>query len=185
YTTAGVRVAGACPQVLRMVRVTLGSEDALANEGSPRRPAALDRRARATVLRARRTVLRGPTQSVPTYAATGRRPTRAAAKTCPAVSDGLLYAGSPCLPAEPARGDLIAASPITARRESSRCRSHDGCTERQHRNPNEHLASGHRPPLLRLVRPLAYHLTPLTAAPATRRLGTRTFGRARRSLAPR
>src|SRR2546425_4678841 len=109
------------------------------------------RRARATVLRARRTVLGGATQPVPTCAATGRRPTPAAAKTCPAVSDDLPQAGSPCLPAETARGDLIAAGPMTARRESSSYRSlyADTETERQHRKRNEHLASGHGFDLLR------------------------------------
>src|SRR5438552_14974677 len=100
-------------------------------------------RRRATVLRARQTVLGGPTQPVPTCAATGRRPTPAAAKTCPAVSDDLPQAGSPCLPAETARGDLIAAGPMTARRERSGYRSLYGGTERQHRETNEHLASGH------------------------------------------
>src|SRR5439155_4642952 len=47
------------------------------------------RRAWSTVPRAHGTVLGGPTQPVPAYAATGRRPTRAAANTCPAVSDDL------------------------------------------------------------------------------------------------
>src|SRR5207247_5317738 len=51
----------------------------------------------------------------------------------------------PCLPAETACGDLIAAGPITARRESSSYRRRYADTERQHRKPNEHLASGHGP----------------------------------------
>ena len=126
------------------------------------------RRARATVLQARRTVLGGPTQPVPTYAATGRRPTRAAAKTCPAVSDDLPYAGSPCLPAEPARGDLFAAGLPTARRGSSSYRSRYADSERQHRETNEHLASGHGlTSCVEAARVPPHH--PLTSAPATRR----------------
>ena len=130
------------------------------------------RRARATVLRARRTVLGGPAQSVPTCAATGRRSTPAAAKTCPAVGDDLLYAGSLCLPAETARGDLIAAGPMTARRESSSYRSRYAGTEHQHRKPSEHLASGHGADLPREAARLPCH-DPLTSAPATRAGNTR------------
>src|SRR5438093_994255 len=92
--------------------------------------------ARATGPRGRRKVLGGPTQPVPTYAATGRQPIRAAAKTCPAVGHDLPSAGPPCLPAETARGDIIAAGPITARREGSSYRSRYADTERQHRKPN-------------------------------------------------
>jgi len=114
-----------------------------------------------------------------------RRLASAAALTSGARGLHLLEArGS--LPAAKARGpDLVRARPVTAWWESRCHRRPNAITERQHRKPSEHLANGHRPTLLRLVRPLAYHLTPLTSAPATRRRGTRTFGRARRSLAPR
>jgi len=73
---------------------------------------------------------------------------------------------------------------MTARRESRCDRSQNADPERQQRKPSEHLANGHGLDLLRLVKPLACHLTtssrrlPGNAAAGNRRL------RRRRSLPP-
>ena len=48
---------------------------------------------------------------------------------------------------------------MTARRESRCDRSQNADPERQQRKPSEHLANGHGLDLLRLVKPLACHLT--------------------------
>src|SRR5439155_1192625 len=48
---------------------------------------------------------------------------------------------------------------MTTRRESRCDRSQNADPERQQRKPSEHLANGHGLDLLRLVKPLACHLT--------------------------
>src|SRR5438094_2087063 len=73
---------------------------------------------------------------------------------------------------------------MTARRESRCDRSQNADPERQQRKPSEHLANGHGLDLLRLVKPLACHLTKSSRRlPGNAAAGNRSLRR-RRSLPP-